>query len=78
MALMTITKWQCDRCGEILDKRPDHDLPTCRLTFQEDGDYYSNTVVWKEMCPPCEKIVFAAIAAIKPKFETGGTDKKSP
>ena len=54
MGTFTVTKWKCDRCGEVRDKAPYAPRTSYTLQFLEDhGVAAGRRVVWKDMCHSC-------------------------
>ncbi|WP_395175559.1 hypothetical protein [Roseibium alexandrii] len=54
MGEFTVTKWKCDRCGAVEDKRPW--LPVKRsMTANAEYDVAGGSVSWKELCKDCNE-----------------------
>lgn len=53
MGKLVIEKWQCDRCGEVHDKRPSKDYYSVKVVFEIEEEWHTNTTSWKEVCPRC-------------------------
>lgn len=62
MAELVIKKWQCDRCGVILDKRPLHPGVKCEIRGSENYETAPGPrFEWKDICHPCNDKVKNAI-----------------
>lgn len=67
MGEYVIKKWQCDRCGVVLDKRPYHDGGTY-YSVKVQVDYVTaggGVISWKEMCGRCNREVEHALEDLK-------------
>jgi len=68
MAEIIITKWQCDRCGEIHDVKPTQRYPrvtVTRITIEEE--WHTQAIVWKDICEDCRKELLPLIEGLKKK-----------
>jgi hypothetical protein len=67
MAKVVITKWACDRCGEVHEKQPEtrgRDQYVLKMTCV--GEWSSWDIFdWKELCHQCNRDVEAALDALR-------------
>ena len=53
MATVTFTKFQCDRCGCMSDKKPSLPTPRVTIRIEMEEEWHTQTHAWKELCAPC-------------------------
>lgn len=66
MGAITLCKWQCDRCKEIFDERPQIEGSKFTLQFERDYGFSGYCVKWVEICPDCNDFLAGVIEAISP------------
>ena len=67
MGKFTIEKWQCDRCGTVMDKRP-YRSERAHYEVRISVDYGTaggSEIDWREMCDECDHDVEDDIKAMK-------------
>lgn len=53
MGTVTFTKFQCDRCGCMLDKKPSLSTPRIKIRIEIEEEWHSQSHAWNELCAPC-------------------------
>lgn len=67
MATVTFTKFQCDRCGCMLDKKPSLSTPRITICIEIEEEWHSQSHAWKELCAPCHVFLINNYKMLLPK-----------
>lgn len=53
MGTVTFTKFRCDRCGCLLDRKPSLSHPRVTMRIEVEEEWRTQSHVWEEICAPC-------------------------
>lgn len=67
MGEFTITRWKCDRCGQVMDKRPGPYGEAGTFSLKANCDYAvaGDGFAWNDLCPTCNTHVGRLISELR-------------
>jgi hypothetical protein len=66
MAVISISKIKCDRCGALMDERPQYDPARVRVSFEVAVHRKPTECMrWIDLCVPCNAYALRAYGALQ-------------
>lgn len=66
MGEFSVTKWKCDRCGCVHDKRPQPHYQQHTVKAYAHQEWAGGEIInWKEMCADCDKEVADGLSELR-------------